>query len=56
MALFVQMRYISSFRHEKDTCFIDAANEKYTEELPELWWHGLTRSMYEHIFAVGLED
>lgn len=44
------------FRHEKDTCFIDAANEKYTEELPELWWHGLTRSMYEHIFAVGLED
>lgn len=40
----------------KDTYFVDSKNEKYTENMPELWWHGLSRSMYEHIFAVGLED
>lgn len=29
---------------------------KFTEDLPAAWWHGLNRSIYEKIFAVGLED
>lgn len=44
------------FRDGKDSYFTDSKNEKSSEELPQVWWHGLTRSMYEHIFAVGLED
>jgi uncharacterized protein YhaN len=44
------------FHDGKDSYFVDSHNEKYTENMPALWWHGLTRSMYEHIFAVGLED
>ena len=44
------------FREEKERWFENANHEKFSEELPTLWWHGLTRSMYEQIFAVGLED
>lgn len=44
------------FREEKERWFENASHEKFSEELPTLWWHGLTRSMYEQIFAVGLED
>lgn len=44
------------YRYEKDSWFEDAKQEKYNEELPALWWHGLSRAMYEQIFAVGLED
>lgn len=44
------------YRHQKDSWFEDAKGETYEEELPALWWHGLSRGMYEKIFAVGLED
>ena len=44
------------FREEKERWFENENHEKLDEELPALWWHGLNRSMYEKIFAVGLED
>lgn len=44
------------YRHGKESWFADGRGIRYTEELPLLWWHGLNRSMYEKIFAVGLED
>lgn len=44
------------YRHQKDSWFEDSKGETYKEELPILWWHGLNRTMYEKIFAVGLED
>lgn len=44
------------YRHGKESWFADGRGTRYTEELPLLWWHGLNRSMYEKIFAVGLED
>lgn len=44
------------FRDGKKSWFEDAAHNTYHEELPNRWWHGLTRSMYEQIFALGLED
>lgn len=44
------------FRQEKESWFEDASGEVYREELPLVWWHGLSRKMYEKIFAVGLED
>ena len=40
------------FRDGKDSYFTDSKNEKSSEELPQVWWHGLTRSMYEHIFGL----
>lgn len=44
------------YRHEKDSKFEDGKGEVFKEELPALWWHGLSRPIYERIFAVGLED
>lgn len=44
------------FRNEKVKWFVDSRMERFDEELPALWWHGLTRNMYEQIFAMGLED
>lgn len=44
------------FRDGKKFWFEDASHKKYQEELPLRWWHGLNRSMYERIFAIGLED
>lgn len=44
------------YRHEKDSKFEDSKGEVSKEELPALWWHGLSRPIYERIFAVGLED
>lgn len=44
------------FRNEKEQWFENANHVKFTEDLPAAWWHGLNRSIYEKIFAVGLED
>lgn len=44
------------YRNEKDQWFENANHVKFTEDLPAAWWHGLNRSIYEKIFAVGLED
>lgn len=44
------------YRNEKNSWFEDEQGERYTEELPFVWWHGLNRAIYEKIFAVGLED
>lgn len=44
------------FRNEKEQWFENASHVKFTEDLPAAWWHGLNRSIYEKIFAVGLED
>ena len=44
------------FRNEKEQWFENANHMKFTEDLPAAWWHGLNRSIYEKIFAVGLED
>ena len=44
------------FRNEKVKWFVDSRMERFDEEMPALWWHGLTRNMYEQIFAMGLED
>lgn len=44
------------FRDEKEQWFENANHVKFTEDLPAAWWHGLNRSIYEKIFAVGLED
>lgn len=44
------------FRNEKEQWFENANHVKFTEDLPASWWHGLNRSIYEKIFAVGLED
>jgi len=44
------------YRDEKKHWFVDENGEKYEEEMPSVWWHGLSRSMYEQIFALGLED
>ena len=44
------------YRNEKEQWFENANHVKFTEDLPAAWWHGLNRSIYEKIFAVGLED
>lgn len=44
------------FRNEKEQWFENTNHVKFTEDLPAAWWHGLNRSIYEKIFAVGLED
>lgn len=44
------------FRNGKEQWFENANHVKFTEDLPAAWWHGLNRSIYEKIFAVGLED
>lgn len=44
------------FRDEKTSWFEDGRGETYAEDLTAVWWHGLNRTMYEKIFAVGLED
>lgn len=44
------------FRNEKEQWFENANHVKFTEDLPAAWWHGLNRSIYEKIFAVGLEE
>lgn len=44
------------FRHGKDSWFVDEKGETIREDLPSLWWHGLSRALYARIFAVGLED
>lgn len=44
------------FRNEKEQWFENANHVKFTEDLPAAWWHGLNRSIYEKIFAIGLED
>ncbi len=44
------------FCEEKERWFENSEHVKLEGELPALWWHGLNRSMYEKIFAVGLED
>ncbi len=44
------------FCEEKERWFENSEHVKLEGELPSLWWHGLNRSMYEKIFAVGLED
>ena len=44
------------FRNEKEQWVENANHVKFTEDLPAAWWHGLNRSIYEKIFAVGLED
>ena len=44
------------FRKDKTRWFIDSHMERSDQELPVIWWHGLNRTMYEQIFAVGLED
>lgn len=44
------------FRNEKEQWFENANHVKFTEDLPAACWHGLNRSIYEKIFAVGLED
>lgn len=44
------------FRNEKEQWFENANHVKFTKDLPAAWWHGLNRSIYEKIFAVGLED
>lgn len=43
-------------RMEKESRYEDAAGHEIREDLGATWWHGLDRSMYEKIFAVGLED
>lgn len=44
------------FREEKKSWIVDGNHETFKEELPQIWWHGLDRKIYEEIFAVGLED
>lgn len=44
------------FREEKKSWIVDGNHETFEAELPQLWWHGLDRKIYEEIFAVGLED
>lgn len=44
------------FRSGKTSWFEDGKGKRLEEDPMNLWWHGLSRSMYEHIFAVGLED
>lgn len=44
------------YRNEKEQWFENENHVKFSEDLPAVWWHGLNRSIYEKIFAVGLED
>ena len=44
------------FRDGRDSWFEDGKGERLAEDPTLLWWHGLSRAMYENIFAVGLED
>lgn len=44
------------FQDEKQRWFETENHVKIEEDLPQAWWHGLNRSMYEKIFAMGLED
>lgn len=44
------------YRDNKESWFTNKSGETFREELGSLWWHGMNRSLYEKIFAVGLED
>ncbi len=44
------------YRHEGETRVLDENGDKLRGEPAELWWHGMDRNTYEHVFAIGLED
>lgn len=43
-------------RREKNHWIDGEKGLRHEEEPADLWWNGLTRNLYEKIFAVGLED
>lgn len=43
------------FRNEKES-YIEDGDAIIHDEPSDLWWHGLERSTYDKIFAMGLED
>lgn len=43
-------------RQEKNKWIESEKGEHMEEEMATLWWNGLTRTLYEKIFALGLED
>lgn len=44
------------YRNEGETKVLDDRLVDLGKEPAQLWWHGLDRHTYEHVFAIGLED